>query len=509
MSDHTTVFHPSTSNRGARLIWPQGTKLELGMSIRDALEQIREFKPESPIEIICDNQNPAVVDVVIDLSTDGLRLRFDPIFQRLRLIDIYDLSILTLVHNGSAAFSGKAIPSFECVYQIFGPTYPGRLEKHNEVSSFVLQYPGLCFKFPVTQEMEHLYRQKDVAFNMPTNSSPATRMFIFFGEDLGLSELPPVHQRGLGYMEPVQISLTTNNPSITFKRNDMGGGETKGGEPIIRLRESSPQDVVSVLGPPQSVFHKMDEFSETKATDYFYNYPEAGMDIQFNGQAHRVIKIHLTANLPGHPNFLEYDRCCFVFGDFDLGSDLGSSKAPSPTEKAPTVEVETPCADNSSALASQPEAVVGEDVVSQGGQGGKNKKKKKVKGTQSQPIEEITEQKEVSTPISDSIPPVPTPSIAPPPPLPSSNSSSALAVTALSSGSLSIDSHLASFNSPWSQLEAQILNHTDGPTKFQPVVHNNGTQNPFESTEIYCGEPRCRALFEVARSGYLCGVTLY
>jgi hypothetical protein len=44
MTDHTASFYPSTISRGARLIWPQGTKLELGMSLRDAVEQVKKLK---------------------------------------------------------------------------------------------------------------------------------------------------------------------------------------------------------------------------------------------------------------------------------------------------------------------------------------------------------------------------------------------------------------------------------------------------------------------------------
>ena len=46
--------------------------------------------------------------------------------------------------------------------------------------------------------------------------------------------------------------------------------------------------------------------------DYFFGYPDAGLDVQFHGSFHVVHKVHLTANLPGRPDFMTYDRCCYT-----------------------------------------------------------------------------------------------------------------------------------------------------------------------------------------------------
>jgi hypothetical protein len=180
-----------------------------------------------PIEIAFDPGAPFEVDVVVEVPSEGMRLRFDPFYQRLRLIDVFDLSAITLVHQ--AAFSGSADTSFRLVTAIFGPTYPGYLESVPSSSSspastgdalvdhdfdsssgssslvYVLQYPGLRFDFPVPPRLAPLYQSQDLAFSPPEGAPPACRLFIYFGFDLAAAVFPP----------PPPLSLPNNNTLST------------------------------------------------------------------------------------------------------------------------------------------------------------------------------------------------------------------------------------------------------------------------------------------------------
>ncbi|CAK5275623.1 unnamed protein product [Mycena citricolor] len=93
---------------------------------------------------------------------------------------------------------------------------------------------------------------------------------------------------------------------------------TTSSEPIrIRLHESTAQDLMLDLGPPNKVHAKEDERMTIHATAhprtgsescYFYNYFQHGLDFLLSS-THVVIKIIIHSNIPGSPLFQRYKRC--------------------------------------------------------------------------------------------------------------------------------------------------------------------------------------------------------
>lgn len=45
--------------------------------------------------------------------------------------------------------------------------------------------------------------------------------------------------------------------------------------------------------------------------DYFYTYPSRGLDLLFSGASHRLAKLVLHTNVPGHPDFNAYYKANF------------------------------------------------------------------------------------------------------------------------------------------------------------------------------------------------------
>jgi Uncharacterised protein family (UPF0183) len=73
----------------------------------------------------------------LPLRTQILQLHFDPASQKLRLITVTDLSLLTL-SKGRTVFSGSNCqPTFQLVYRLFGPTFPGRYDA--AAGTYILQ----------------------------------------------------------------------------------------------------------------------------------------------------------------------------------------------------------------------------------------------------------------------------------------------------------------------------------------------------------------------------------
>jgi hypothetical protein len=431
--------------------------VEVGMSLRDCLEQLREHVADSPVQVVVDETRPYEVDVGLELPQQGLRLRFHALHQRLVVVDVFDPTKLTLVAGDSGQpFTGAAgPPSFQAAYALFGPTYPGRLEDDGGSSGgsrnspaggkvFMLQFPGVAFEFPVPSHLEPAFTQPGLAFRPPPGSPGAQRLYFFYGHDVRLPQLPPLDVgaggHGLRYMEPCHVcfyvsgssssgssssssssssscSSSSSNNNSNSNSNSSSNAPSEalvaGAPTVLRfpargdvgacalvLGASTPQAVLSLLGPPATVFHHHDPhvYAAAAATDkavaatsasaglgllaavlggngggggvpglggglggghrngmdtnpdgllgdYVFGYPDAGLDVQFHGSLHVARKVHVTANLPGRPDFMQYDRCHFTLvglpnhPPWQLGSLLSQGLqgpgAPGPSPVAP------------------------------------------------------------------------------------------------------------------------------------------------------------------------------
>eukprot|EP00457_Paulinella_chromatophora_P003432 gb/GEZN01003440.1/.p1 GENE.gb/GEZN01003440.1/~~gb/GEZN01003440.1/.p1 ORF type:complete len:414 (+),score=35.72 gb/GEZN01003440.1/:447-1688(+) len=303
----------------------------IGSPIGDSLEYINKHGLSlRNNELSFDPGNPLSEDLCLNLVDYGLQLRFDPVSQRLRLIDVYDLSKVQLEYRGSIC-SENGVPSFQQIYKLFGPTYPGRfLEKGN---TYLLQYPGVCFLFAIKQNFT-----VDTTTHLPVEyadgSSPiASRVYVHHGPFVANRSLPPLKkcntrksiQLSDAYFLPVLVYL---KQGILITALDVSVGF-----------QTSAQDLLVDLGPPESswVKHKHDivkihtrKSMPGKAKDYMFNYFMLGMDFLIDGSTHCVKKILLHSNLIGTISFGRYRKC-----NFQLVLD-GGKKVP-PAEVASNV----------------------------------------------------------------------------------------------------------------------------------------------------------------------------
>ena len=121
------------------------------------------------------------MDLVINLTNDGIKLIFDPINQRLKTIEVHDLTLLKLkygyityvclyyfiiccikmifkknyffFHFRDAVFNSSEVsPTIEQVDQTFGATHPGVYDSDKKV--FALTFRGLSFEFPAETQFQ-------------------------------------------------------------------------------------------------------------------------------------------------------------------------------------------------------------------------------------------------------------------------------------------------------------------------------------------------------------------
>ena len=124
-------------------------------------------------------QDPLNVDLVINLTNDGIKLIFDPINQRLKTIEVHDLTLLKLkyrcvksknsvsnqslyqkfdhwfflfFHSDAVFNSSEVSPTIEQIDQSFGATHPGVYDSDKQV--FTLTFRGLSFEFPAETQFQ-------------------------------------------------------------------------------------------------------------------------------------------------------------------------------------------------------------------------------------------------------------------------------------------------------------------------------------------------------------------
>ena len=56
----------------------------------------RQCRLIKSVGVLYSETNPLSVDLILNLSEDGIRLIFDPVVQRLKIIEVYDLNKLKL-----------------------------------------------------------------------------------------------------------------------------------------------------------------------------------------------------------------------------------------------------------------------------------------------------------------------------------------------------------------------------------------------------------------------------
>jgi len=292
---------------------------QLGACIADVIFYLkRNGMAYREVTVLFSNDNPFGSDVGLCLHDCGTKLWFEPGSQRLRVIELFDLTRTNLSYNNSV-FSGvgaQGEPSFKTIYHVFGPTFPGR--RNESTGVYELRYPGVCFMFPLTpKDVGQLVGGEEQWFTQMNEKGSellAHRVMLHDGEGVGdprLSPAPPQPEWDL-YYEPV-VAYVQKGLLFTKRKKFIGFN-------------SRAQDCLADLGPAEAVCVKEDDImaihngrqrgalceSWENNNDYFFNYFSLGVDFLLDGHTHRVKKIVLHCNAVMHPDFNRYRKCRFI-----------------------------------------------------------------------------------------------------------------------------------------------------------------------------------------------------
>ncbi|KAI1392934.1 uncharacterized protein F4822DRAFT_441667 [Hypoxylon trugodes] len=263
--------------------------LVLGASLHDILTRLKAEPQRFPkLDLAYSAADPVTNPVVLNLPANGIRLRFDGPEQRLRLVEVIDFTKNRITYQekdvakpansqglvGSPRLGGDAAtgPAFKNIYhRLFGPTYageyipPAETGGANAVGTYILSYPGVAFSFPLPKSAYS--PNKDVVSLLSSSASQtASSVAVFSGkswaharETLWDEILPSVKSAFLfnksKEVVPDEISLIKIH----------GGGRLQlfkkwtNSSLWINLGETTAQDLVAELGPPDAIYRKNDQ----------------------------------------------------------------------------------------------------------------------------------------------------------------------------------------------------------------------------------------------------------
>lgn len=280
------------------------------------------------VQVLYNDANPLSADLVINLSCDGVRLVFDSVSQRLKMIEVYNMKLIRLKYSGIIFNSPEVIPSIEQIEHSFGATHPGVFDQEKQI--FQLNFRGLSFSFPVESKFQPGYAHGLGSLQFQNGSSPiVSRTSIYAGVnmvDCRVPAMPICCYNGHLYLEQAEV-IRERNRTKGLKLHLYTEGScrfTEGKKQCltreVMLRETC-QDVVTSLGAPSRIFYKSEDKMKihspnphrrtTRKSDYFFNYFTLGLDILFDASTQRTKKFVLHTNYPGHYNFNMYHRCEF------------------------------------------------------------------------------------------------------------------------------------------------------------------------------------------------------
>ena len=213
---------------------------------------------------------------------NGFRLRFDGPEQRLRLIEILDFRKTQLTYknvdfvklsDGQSAVadprtSQASGPAFRHVYNMMGPTFPGEYvppetQSASDIGLYILSYPGIAFTFPLQNSAWN--PNKDHVSLLSSSAAQVVRSFaIFDGPSWQATGQSLFERDGPNTQMPISLYRSKDHRAdeVEFIRI-LGNGKLevirRSSPPFhITLSETTAQDLVTELGPPDAIYRKND-----------------------------------------------------------------------------------------------------------------------------------------------------------------------------------------------------------------------------------------------------------
>lgn len=251
------------------------------------------------VQVIYNEADPLSSDLILSLTLDGIRLLFDSVSQRLRVIEIFSMNLVKLKYCGIVFNSKDVVPTIDQIDHSFGATHPGVYDADRRI--FTLNFRGLSFTFVVEQASEPRYVRGLGSLQFTNGASPvASKMFIFNGNSLAESKPPPLPITCFfshPYLQWLEV-VRRDGRTLGVKLSVLCEGPSQVLEPrrhtcVQELHfGASVEDVLTLLGAPSRVYYKDEDKMRIHSpqahrrapapfSDYFYNYFTLGLVCRF------------------------------------------------------------------------------------------------------------------------------------------------------------------------------------------------------------------------------------
>ncbi|KAG7293445.1 hypothetical protein NEMBOFW57_003496 [Staphylotrichum longicolle] len=369
--------------------------LVLGASLHDVLTRLKAEPQRFPkLDLTHTPTDPVKEPVILGLPANGIRMHFDGPEQRLRLIEVVDFTKnhiflkpandkeRDLVRPPSTAQDAPPAdaapgPTFRHIYQRFlGPTYDGEYVADAEM--YVLSYPGVAFTFPMKKK--DYSASKDVVSLLQSTAIPNS-MAVFSGDSwaqardtMWTETLPSVKA-----FAPLAKGKDVCPDEVSLVKIH-GGGKLQlfrkwtNNAFWLTLGETTPQQLVAELGPPDAIYRKNDQRM------YIHKLRAASNTMARPNGADLKRQDDLTdTDQSSHPASDEYDSTdeaveddlvanvsgeCF-YNYFYLGFDVLVSTPTTPSRPPPTPQT-APLPDPASIKSTAPDRLVATKVILHG-----------------------------------------------------------------------------------------------------------------------------------------------
>lgn len=278
-----------------------GNSIKLGSLMYSIINLLDRFNYR--MKISYSEKHYLETPITVTVADIGLRLVFENSDkQELVLIEVIDFKSLKLSYNGinlnditenvedtyeneaqenSEQRTNTTLPNLKQIYnQTFGPTYPGKLSKSSDY--YTLSYPGISFKFKINLN-ELINKLKGLGaevndntilsklLNWDKNSDIACEsLSIFLGsswenfyETFKSNILKPkqiTKEKNKASSSAVHISKLLVNLKLGMIKLIFGATSDKNQpkEYVIKIGETTQQEVSNILGSPDDYFNKFD-----------------------------------------------------------------------------------------------------------------------------------------------------------------------------------------------------------------------------------------------------------
>ncbi|GAA96947.1 uncharacterized protein L969DRAFT_96839 [Mixia osmundae IAM 14324] len=316
----------------------------LGDTLWDVLGLLRSERLAFPtVRVVHGEQKPSVSPIVLILSKPPLRLVFPGSTQRLSLIEveapgdhvIYRAKTLRTERAQSPTSARERLyATRRSLSRLFGPTY-APVPHPGYPNEQLVAYPGAMFGYATPSDGSHETVEEPltrliVTWPSLTQTTPTVGLTRVMNEAIYLPIAKPSpaedDDRHLNGLKSVDVLLSPKAGCSAIKLRCFSDSPR---DIVIRLNETTSEDLFCDLGPPLRQFYKEDDrltihsqhtVSETGSNPCFYSYFNLGIEFLVSPD-NLVIKIILHSNLPGQVLFGSFARANWILRREDASED--------------------------------------------------------------------------------------------------------------------------------------------------------------------------------------------